>query len=103
MPGVVTASGSSASLPSAALDDARALGRGTRARRLVWALAIYTGTTLVLLACASSDLLRTHTPYNHFALQAEAWLHGRLDLGGAPPAYAGSNDFASYRGQWFVV
>jgi hypothetical protein len=76
---------------------------GTRARRLVWALAIYTGVTLLLLACAAPDVLRVHTPYNHFALMAEAWLKGRLDLGGPPPDYAGNNDFATYHGKWFVV
>lgn len=81
----------------------RALAHGTRARRLVWALAIYSGVTLVLLACAAPSLLSSHTQYNHFALLAEAWLEGRLDLGAAPPAYAGGNDFARYGGKWFVV
>lgn len=76
---------------------------GSRARRLWCALAIYSGTTLLLMACAAPGLLREHTPYNHFALMADAWLHGRLDLGGAPPDYAGGNDFASYHGKWFVV
>lgn len=76
---------------------------GTRARRLVMALAIYSGVTLLLLACATHALLSEHTPFNHFALLAESWLGGRLDLGGAPPAYAQGNDFASYQGRWFVV
>ncbi|RYZ09353.1 MAG: hypothetical protein EOO73_03390 [Myxococcales bacterium] len=75
----------------------------TRARRLALAIAIYTGITLLLLACASRETRSEHTPYNHFALLAEGWLHGRLDLGGAPPSYAGGNDFASYGGKWFVV
>lgn len=76
---------------------------GTRSRRLLWAATIYCGVTLVLVACAAPTLLREHTQYNHFALQAEAWLRGRLDLGGPPPAYAGHNDFATFRGKWFVV
>ncbi|HVY29790.1 MAG TPA: hypothetical protein VHB79_24690 [Polyangiaceae bacterium] len=76
---------------------------GSRARRFWCALAIYSGTTLLLMACAAPGLLREHTPYNHFALLADAWLHGRLDLGRAPPEYAGGNDFASYHGKWFVV
>ena len=76
---------------------------GTRARRLVLALAIYAGVTLLLLACAAPAVLREHTPYNHFALLAEAWLKGRLDLGGPPPEYAGNNDFATNQGKWFVV
>lgn len=75
----------------------------TRGRRYVWALVIYTGVTLLLLACAARTTLREHTPYNHFALLAEAWLRGRLDLGGPPPAYAHDNDFASYSGKYFVV
>ena len=76
---------------------------GTRARRLVCALAIYTGATLLLLACAAPEVRRVHTPFNHFALLAEAWLKGRLDLGGRPPDYAQGNDFATYHGKWFVV
>lgn len=76
---------------------------GTRARRLLWALAVYAGVTLLLLACAAPAVLHEHTPYNHFALLAEAWLKGRLDLGGPPPGYTGNNDFASYHGKWFVV
>jgi hypothetical protein len=76
---------------------------GTRARRLVWALAIYAGVTLLLMACAAPAVLREHTPYNHFALLAEAWSKGRLDLAGPPPEYAGNNDFATYHGKWFVV
>jgi hypothetical protein len=76
---------------------------GTRARRLVLAFAIYCGASLLLLACAPPAILREHTAFNHFALLAESWLRGRLDLGGAPPAYTQGNDFASYRGDWFVV
>ena len=70
-----------ASPGSAALGAGRkALAHETRARRLVWALAIYSGVTLVLLACAAPALLSSHTPYNHFALLAEAWLAlGEMD------------------------
>ena len=93
-----------ASPGSAALGGGRGLlAHGTRTRRLVFALAIYAGVTLVLLGCAASALLREHTPYNHFALLSQAWLEGRLDLGAPPPAYTGGNDFASYGGKWFVV
>jgi hypothetical protein len=76
---------------------------GTRPRRLLLALAIYVAVTLSLVACATPHLLREHTPYNHFALLAEAWLKGQLDLGAPPPDYARGNDFASYQGKWFVV
>jgi hypothetical protein len=63
--------------------------------------ALYLGLLLVYLALGF-DRLGQHTPFNHFALQAEAWLHGHLDLGGAPPAYAQGNDFARFEQRWFV-
>jgi hypothetical protein len=44
----------------------------------------------------------THSPYNHYALQAQAWLSGRLDLAGPPPRYTGNNDFAVFEGRYFV-
>jgi hypothetical protein len=80
-----------------------ALVKGSRARRLAWAFGIYLGVSLVLLACAPAGLLSEHTSANHFSLLAEAWLRGRLDLGGPPPAYTGNNDFAKFDGKWFVV
>jgi hypothetical protein len=75
----------------------------TRSRRLLGALAIYVVATAILVACSARSVLSEHTPYNHFALLARAWLDGRLDLGGAPPSYARGNDFASFDGKWFVV
>ena len=69
---------------------------------LALALAIYAATTLVFAVTMGSSRLTTHTSFNHFALQAEAWTHGRLDLGGPPPAYAGNNDFAIVDGKTFV-
>ncbi|HEY6555811.1 MAG TPA: hypothetical protein VI072_01005 [Polyangiaceae bacterium] len=72
-------------------------------QRVLLAAALYAVSSLVYFAFASRVTLRTHTQWNHFALLAEAWLHGRLDLGGPPPAYAGGNDFASYGGKWFVT
>lgn len=74
-----------------------------RARRLALALAVYAATTAVYFACASRQTLGAHTPFNHFALLAEAWLKGRLDLGGPPPVYAQNNDFAQYGDKWFIV
>ncbi|MEO8177468.1 MAG: hypothetical protein ABI895_01420 [Deltaproteobacteria bacterium] len=73
-----------------------------RVRTWLWALACYLVLLAVYAAVAGSARLTDHTAFNHFALQAEAWLHGRLDLGGAPPDYAASNDFAQYDGKWFV-
>jgi hypothetical protein len=75
---------------------------GERERRFKVALAVYAVCTVVFLACAAPETLSGHTPFNHFALQAEAWLNGRLDLGGPPPAYAGMNDFSRFDGRWFV-
>lgn len=78
------------------------LPAGGPGRRRTLALAIYALTTLVYVVFAAPETLRDHTPWNHFALQASAWLHGRLDLGEPPPAYAGGNDFAHFEGKWFV-
>jgi hypothetical protein len=74
-----------------------------RKRRLRLALAIYAITSVVFFACASRSTLTGHTPWNHYALLAEDWLAGRLDLGGSPPAYAGNNDFARFGNKWFVT
>lgn len=71
-------------------------------RRLLLAAAVYAVTTLVYLVFADPNTLREHTAHNHFALQAEAWLQGRLDLGGAPPAHAQNNDFSRFDEKWFV-
>lgn len=71
-------------------------------RRFVVSVLVYLVTTGAFLACAAEATLVAHTPWNHFALLAEAWLDGRLDLGGAPPAYAGMNDFARFDGRWYV-
>src|SRR5215510_6724898 len=72
-------------------------------RRWLVAIAIYAVVTAVLWATTARERLVMHTPQNHFALLADAWLHGRLDLGGPPPAYTGNNDFAEYHGKWFVT
>ncbi len=81
----------------------RAIKGDTRWRRLLLAVGVYAVTTGVFFACAARNTVVTHTSWNHFALLAESWLHGRLDLGHAPPAYAGNNDFASFHGHWYVT
>src|SRR5688572_5355201 len=75
---------------------------GERERRWKLAAVVYLVSTAVFLACAAPETLAVHTPFNHFALQAEAWLNGRLDLGGPPPGYAGMNDFSQFDGRWYV-
>jgi hypothetical protein len=74
-----------------------------RKRRALIACGIYVLTVAVFFAFAARATLTTHTPWNHFALLAEAWLDGRLDLGGPPPAYTGNNDFSQYQGKWYVA
>jgi len=73
-----------------------------RGRRWVTALSCYVFLLIVYAAVAGRQRLTEHTAFNHFALQAEAWLSGRLDLGGDPPDHAQNNDFALYEGKWFV-
>ena len=48
---------------------------------LLIALAIYALTTALFFVTTAPERLHGHTPFNHFALLADAWLHGRLDLG----------------------
>jgi hypothetical protein len=79
------------------------LGTDNRRRRLALAAVVYVISTAVYFGFASRQVLSGHTPWNHFALLAHGWLEGRLDLGGAPPGYAGNNDFAEYKGRWFVA
>src|SRR5262249_1266734 len=40
--------------------------------------------------------------YNHYALLADAWLHGRQNLPEGPPSYTGNNDFAQYEGKTYI-
>lgn len=80
----------------------RAWLRTERARTCLWAFGCYAVLLAVYAFVAGHQRLTDHTPYNHFALLADAWLRGRLDLGGPPPDYAGNNDFALYHGKWYV-
>ncbi|MBK8257122.1 MAG: hypothetical protein IPK82_31180 [Polyangiaceae bacterium] len=76
-------------------------GREAALRRKI-ALGLYVLVTTACFLTAAPERLRVHTPANHFALLAEAWLNGRLDLGGPPPVYTGNNDFAYYDDKHFV-
>jgi hypothetical protein len=78
-------------------------GESPRRRPRLIAGALYAATTLVFFVFATPGVVHAHTPWNHFALLADAWRHGRLDLGGPPPAYTGNNDFSHFGGKWFVV
>jgi hypothetical protein len=95
-------------MPSATLEEPSgdrghvATPRRTRAERGSLAAAVLYALTTGLFALTMLDRIGQHTAYNHFALLAEAWLHGRLDLGGSPPSYTGMNDFAVHDGKYFV-
>ena len=71
-------------------------------RSLIIAAVIYLLLAVAYLGVMPRERLLSHSPYNHYALQAEAWLAGRLDLGGPPPAYTGNNDFALREGKHYV-
>lgn len=73
----------------------------SRSRRVLFALAIYVAC-LIVFALIAGERLGTHTPYNHFAHLADAWLHGRHDLRGGAPGYAGNNDFAVFEGKTHI-
>ena len=51
---------------------------------------------------AGPQRLTEHTPFNHYALLADAWLHGRQDLANGAPAYAMDNDFAEFQGKTYI-
>ncbi len=74
-----------------------------RLRPLLTCGAIFLVVTLVACCFAPRELWTQHTSANHFALLADAFRAGRLDLNGPPPDYAANNDFALYRGRSFVV
>jgi hypothetical protein len=89
--------------PGGDLSAAKAsLDEESSRRRALIALAIYAIVTIVLWATTARERLVQHTPFNHFALLADAWIHGRLDLGGQPPAYTGYNDFAVFQGRYYI-
>ena len=77
--------------------------QGTRKRRLAIAAAIYAVCTAVYLLVAARQTLTEHTPFNHYALLADAWLHGRQDLANGPPGYAMGNDFALFDGKTYIT
>jgi hypothetical protein len=70
-------------------------------RPWILALGVYVGVLIVYAAVAGGRLL-AHTPYNHFAHLADAWLHGRQSIISGGPAYAQGNDFAVYGGKTYI-
>ncbi len=75
---------------------------GSRSRRLLVAAAIYLTCAVVFALVAGRERIGEHTPFNHYAHLADAWLHGRQDLRNGPPSYAGGNDFAEFEGKTYI-
>ncbi len=75
---------------------------GSRRRRILVAVLVYVVASVVYAAFAGPERLARHTPFNHYALLADAWLHGRQDLANGPPGYAMNNDFAEFRGKTYI-
>jgi hypothetical protein len=71
-------------------------------RRRLLAAAVYLVATVVFACFAGPQRLTEHTPFNHYALLADAWLHGRQDLANGPPGYAMGNDFAEFHGKTYI-
>jgi hypothetical protein len=80
----------------------RSMRPDSRSRRLVWAAVVYLACVVVFAAVAGPERLVQHTMYNHYALLADAWLHGRQDLANGPPGYALNNDFVDYHGKTYI-
>lgn len=81
---------------------ARWFPAGSLRRRVFLGFWVYVICTIAFFGTASPNRIREHTPYNHYALLADAWLHGQLDLRGPPPPYSGNNDFAQKGDKWFI-
>jgi hypothetical protein len=79
-----------------------AMRADSRARRMILAVAVYVVAAGVFAIVAGPQRLWQHTPYNHYALLADAWLHGRQYLLHGAPAYAGNNDFAEFQGKTYI-
>ncbi len=75
---------------------------GSLRRRLLLAAFVYVAASAVYAAFAGAERLGEHTPYNHYALLADAWLHGRQDLPNGPPPYSQNNDFAQFNGKTYI-
>jgi hypothetical protein len=81
---------------------ARWTRQDSRPRRILLAAIVYIVTTSAFASFAGPDRLTQHTQFNHYALLADAWLHGRQDLANGPPRYAMNNDFAEYQGKTYI-
>ncbi len=74
----------------------------SRTRRLLLAAFVYLVCISAFATVAGPERLLQHTQYNHYALLADAWLHGRQFLAGGPPSYAMNNDFVEFQGKTYI-
>ncbi len=74
----------------------------SKSRRVALAVAVWVVCTVVFAVIAGRERLADHTPFNHFALLADAWLHGRQDLANGAPGYTQNNDFAQFDGKTYI-
>jgi hypothetical protein len=74
----------------------------SRSRRVLLAALLYVACSAAYAGAAGPQRLMEHTQYNHYALLADAWLHGRWDIANGPPGYAMNNDFVSYDGKTYI-
>jgi len=74
----------------------------SRSRRVLLAVLVYLVCTIAYAGVAGPDRLLHHSQYNHYALLADAWLHGRQDIAGGPPSYALNNDFVDFQGKTYI-
>lgn len=72
-------------------------------RRLRTAGILYLLFAVAALWAAPRELFGSHTNANHFALLAQAFSEGHLDLGGPAPEYTFNNDFAIFDDKTWVV
>jgi hypothetical protein len=74
----------------------------SRSRRILLGLLVYVACVSTYAIVAGPARLREHTQYNHYALLADAWLHGRQDIAGGAPSYAQNNDFAEFHSKTYI-
>jgi hypothetical protein len=97
-----------AALPTSPLPAPQQPGRmaawlapNSHKRRILLGLCIY-AICFVVFGLIAADRMRVHSNFNHFALQAEAWLHGKHDVVHGGPGYAQGNDFAEFGGKTYI-
>jgi hypothetical protein len=71
-------------------------------RRRLLALGMYAFCVAIFAAIAGPSRLLEHTAFNHYALLADAWVHGRQWIVHGGPDYAQGNDFAEFAGKTYI-